>query len=184
MGKRGRPVGATSALKKPANLVADRLNLLIELWLSGVTIQSVTQTGAPITLRAPTERRFTVPRETKRALCRLAIAQLKEFDGQARAIQPQLDEMMQRIHRSVEAELRRRGWSNEQINQHFKMLKERARKRRVTDFKVPSVDEVLAVADRRAPSMTLRRHRRPKDDREKAYEEYCRYLTRGEKAGP
>ena len=51
------------------------------------------------------------------------------------------------------------------------------------DKSSPPSDEgtkrIPSTSSRRAPSITLRRHRRPKDDREKAYEKYCRYNTRG-----
>ena len=64
---------------------------------------------------------------------------------------------MQRAKSAAEAELRSRGKSDAEIASWFKTLAERARKRSSKEFRAPSIAEVLAKVDRRAPSNTLRR---------------------------
>ena len=73
---------------------------------------------------------------------------------------PQIEAILQRIMSQTEAELREKGWTDEEIAAWFKKLSERARKRSKKDFKKPSVDKVFEIVTRRAPTGTLRRKAR------------------------
>jgi hypothetical protein len=72
---------------------------------------------------------------------------------------PQIEAILQRVIKT-EAELRERGWTDEEIAARFKKLSERARKRSKKEFKKPSVDKVFEIVTRRAPTGTLRRKAR------------------------
>jgi hypothetical protein len=103
------------------------------------------------------ERRYTVPKAIKRALCKLAIAYVMELHRQAEDARPEIEASLQRAKSAAQAELRNRGWTDEEIADWFKKLSERSRKRSKKEFKKPSVDKVLEIVTRRAPAVTLRR---------------------------
>src|SRR4029450_6844217 len=115
MAKRGRPIGATSKLKNPVNLVAHYTNHLMELWLCGVPIQI----GPDCWLRQPTRRRYTVPQTIQRTLCKLAIAHVVKLHQQT----PEIQDSLRRGKAHAEAVFRRQGrdglsrqgWAHEQV---------------------------------------------------------------------
>ena len=74
---------------------------------------------------------------------------------------PQIEASLQRSKSAAEAELRIRGWTDEEIVARFKKLSERARKRSKKEFKKPSLDKVFEIVTRQAPAKTLRRKARP-----------------------
>ena len=107
------------------------------------------------------ERRYTVPKAIKLKLCELAIAYVMEQHRQAKDARPEIEACLQRSMFAAQAELRDRGWTDEEIAAWFKKLSERARKRSKKEFKKPSVDQVFKIVTRRAPAATLRRKARP-----------------------
>jgi hypothetical protein len=76
---------------------------------------------------------------------------------QAEHARPQIEASLQRSKSAAEAELRIRGWTDEEIVARFKKLSERARKRSKKEFKKPSLDKVFEIVTRQAPAKTLRR---------------------------
>jgi hypothetical protein len=98
------------------------------------------------------ERRHTVPKAIKLKLCELAIAHVMSLQQQREDARPQIEESLQRSLSSAKAELKDRGWTEEE-----KKLSERARKRANKEFKKPSVNKVFEIVTRRAPANTLRR---------------------------
>jgi hypothetical protein len=106
------------------------------------------------------ERRYTVPKAIKLKLSELAIAHGMSLQQQSEDARPQIEESLQRSLPSAKAELKNRGWTEEEIATWFKKLSERARKRANKEFKKPSVTKVLEIATRRAPANTLRRKAR------------------------
>jgi hypothetical protein len=106
------------------------------------------------------ERRYTVPKAIKLKLCELAIAYVMALQRQTEDARPQIEASLQRSTSAAEAELRSRGWTDEETAVWFKKLSERARKRSKKEFKKPSVERVFEIATRRAPAVTLRRKAR------------------------
>ena len=106
------------------------------------------------------ERRYTVPKAIKLKLCELAIAHVMALHRQAEDARPEIEASLQCSMSAAEAELRDRGWTDEEIAAWFKKLSERARKRSKKEFKKPSVDKVFEIVTRRAPTGTLRRKAR------------------------
>ena len=173
MAKRGRPRGTggpTHWSRNPANVAAHHASLLMELWLADAPITEV----AKLFSWSPehqaiiekcwstrgSERRYTVPKAIKLKLCELAIAHVMELHRQAEDARPEIEASLQRSMSAAEAELRDRGWTDEEIAAWFKKLSERARKRSKKEFKKPSVDKVFEIVTRRAPAVTLRRKAR------------------------
>jgi hypothetical protein len=160
----GRPRGALSWAKNSVNFAADYANALIECWLGGVPIQIGDHQLIPASrfpVQAPRgqprKERRTVPWRIKRVLCRLAIARVRRIYQQIQAAAPEIEASLRRGEAKAEAELRRRGWTDERIAAHFKRLQV-ARKRRVQrGFREPDLGAVLAAVNRRAPDRTLRR---------------------------
>jgi hypothetical protein len=103
------------------------------------------------------ERRYTVPKAIKMKLCELAIAYDMALRRQEEGAKPQIEASLQRSKSAAEAELRIRGWTDEEIVARFKKLSERARKRSKKEFKKPSLDKVFEIVTRQAPAKTLRR---------------------------
>ena len=60
-----------------------------------------------------------------------------ELQRQQEDARPQIEASLQRAKSAAETELRRRGWTDEEIAARFKQLSERARKRSKKDFKKP-----------------------------------------------
>jgi hypothetical protein len=183
----GRPRGASSRSRSPARIAADHLNALIEIWLAGALrprerssdetystldqlVTAVLRARQELGLLKPehqalieecwrergSERRFTVPVKIKRKLCRLAIAYVVEMHQRTQAAAPQIEDSLQRARGAAEQELKRRGWSDAQIAAWFKKTL-RAQRRSAKQFKAPDIDQVVAISDRRAPAVTLRR---------------------------
>jgi len=105
----------------------------------------------------PKERERTVPPRIKRVLCRLAIAHVVELHRQAQAAAPEIERSLRSAKHKAEAELRRRGWTDERIAAHFKRLQIARERRAHREFEVPDLTAVLAAVNRRAPERTLRR---------------------------
>ena len=171
MAKRGRPRGTGGPshwASNPANVAAQHASVLMELWLADAPAIEVAKLLSCPGLLAiidecwcmrGSERRYTVPKAIKLKLCELAIAacDLAEVVGSAR---PEIEASLQRSIYAAEAELRERGWTDEEIAAWFKKLSERARKRSKKEFKKPTVDKVFEIVTRRAPTGTLRRKAR------------------------
>ena len=172
MAKRGRPRGTggpTYWARNPANVAAHHASVLMELWLGDASAIEVIKLLSCPGLHAiidecwskrGSERRYTVPKAIKLKLCELAIAHAMALQRQTEDARPQIEAILQRIMSQTEAELRERGWTDEEIAAWFKKLSERARKRSKKDFKKPSVDKVFEIVTRRAPTGTLRRKAR------------------------
>lgn len=173
MAKRGRPPGATSWTGNPVNVAAHHASILMEYWLVGAPELAVRGLLGLLAWDAEAqlliedcwrntgdERRFTVPKPIKRKICKLAVAHVIELHRQTQDATPQIEASMQRAKSAAEAELRSRGMSDVEIASWFKTLAERARKRSSKEFRAPSIAEVVAKVDRRAPSTTLRRKAR------------------------
>jgi hypothetical protein len=171
MAKRGRPIGATSKLKNPVNLVAHYTSHLMELWLCGVPIQI----GPDCRLRQPTRRRYTVPQTIQRTLCKLAIAHVVKLHQQTPEIQDSLrrgkahaEAVFRRQGRDV---LRRQGWTDEQIAAWYKKFQIASKRRMQREFRMPTVraelvefvDAVLAAVERKTPEYTARRKASERD---------------------
>ena len=174
MAKRGRPRGTggpTHWSRNPANVAAHHASHLMELWLADASMAEVAKLfwwspehQAIIEKCWSTrgcERRHTVPKAIKLKLCELAIAHVMELHRQAEHARPQIEASLQRSKSAAEAELRIRGWTDEEIVARFKKLSERARKRSKKEFKKPSLDKVFEIVTRQAPAKTLRRKARP-----------------------
>jgi hypothetical protein len=106
------------------------------------------------------QRRFTVPKTIKLKLCKLAIAHVTEQQRQMQDEGPKIEASLRRAKSAAEIELKRRGWTDDEIAGWFKKLSERARKRTEKEFKKPRVDQVFESVTRRAPASTLRRKAR------------------------
>ena len=152
MAKRGRPAGSLSSHTNPVNRAANYAATLMELWLAGVSMKD-----APDWLTPPTERRYTVPQRVKRVFCELGIEHVVDLEQQTQADKGYIRAAMRRARAKAEAELRSRGWTDKQIDERFAVLAEGQRKRGVRPFKEPTLKEVLAVVNRRASPITLRR---------------------------
>jgi hypothetical protein len=165
MPRRGRPPGSTSRLRNPVNYAAHHATVLMECWLAGSSIQigpeytdvlpSLLTTGR--WLVQPKKRERTVPPKIKRLLCKLAIAHVVELDEQSRARAPELEDSARRSKAKAKAELKSRGWTDERIAAWFKKLQVASERRVRREFRVPTVNAVLAVVNRKAPESTLRR---------------------------
>lgn len=173
MAKPGRPRGTggpTHWWRNPANVAAHYASFLIELWLADAPMTEVTKLfSGSLEHQAIVEecwgkrgheRRYTVPKAIKLKLCELAVAYVMELQRQQEDARPQIEASLQRAKSAAETELRRRGWTDEEIAARFKQLSERARKRSKKDFKKPVVDQVLKIVTRQAPASTLRRKAR------------------------
>lgn len=159
-----------SRLRNPDNRAANHTLVLIELWLADAPEAEVRALLAPLAGNAEhqlvidecwrergNERRYTVPAKIKRKLCQLAVAYTIILDSQARAARPQVGCILQQARVDAETILRQRGWTDERIVAWFKTLAERQRKRKkAAAFRMPKVDKVLAVVNRRAPAVTLK----------------------------
>ena len=170
MAERGRPAGATSWTGNPVNVAAHHTSILMEYWLAGAPELAVRGLLGLLAWDAEAQlliedcwrntgeqRRFTVPKPIRRKLCRLAIAYVVKLHQRTQDLRPEIEASTQRAKSAAEAELRSRGKSDAEIASWFKTLAERARKRSRKEFRAPSIAEVLAKVDRRAPSTTLRR---------------------------
>jgi hypothetical protein len=161
MAKRGRPIGATSRLKNPENVVAHYTSHLMECWLAGVPIHI----GPDCWLVQPTGRRHTVPQTIQRTLCKLAIAHVVRLHQQSQAAALEIDNSLRRSKAHAEAMLRRQGWTDEQIAAWFKKLQVASGRRVQREFRVPTVKAelvefvkaVLALVERKTPGYTARR---------------------------
>ena len=124
--------------------------------------------------RRPVELRHTVPKRRKRKLCELAVANVVELHRQEQDAALQIEESLRRSRAGAEAELRHRGWTDEQIAAWVEKLRAAAQRRAVKDFKMPGVDKVLEIANRRAPPiMTLRRKAAPEGYAVENHAEKC-----------
>lgn len=161
MAKRGRPIGATSKLKNPENVVAHYTSHLMECWLAGVPIQI----DPDCWLVQPTRRRHTVPQTIQRTLCKLAIAHVMRLHQQTQAAALEIDDSLRRSKAHAGAVLRRQGWTDEQIAAWFKKLQVASGRRVQREFRVPTVKAelvefvkaVLALVERKTPRYTARR---------------------------
>jgi hypothetical protein len=167
--KRGRPQGSKDLRLNQANVAAGHASLLLELWLADAPVIEVRALLWPFSWstehqaliekcwsRRKHERRFTVPPKIKRALCQLAVAYVMELQQQKQDVKLEIEASLRRSKAAAEAELKARGWSDEEIAAHFNKLEAAARKRR-KDFKTPDVKKVLEIVNRRTPRQTLRR---------------------------
>jgi hypothetical protein len=157
-------------MRNPANVAALYTNALIETWLADVLLMALALLH-PLLEREPEhktllvecfrarsdELRHTVPVKIKRKLCRLAIAYMVELHLQQQAAKQQIEDSWRRSGDAGELELRRRGWTDQRIAAWIEKLQAAAQRRSVKDFKVPDVNKVMAVVDRKAPAATLRR---------------------------
>jgi hypothetical protein len=171
--KRGRPRGTggpTHWARNPANFAAQHASVLIELWLAdALAIEVIKLFSCPehraiideCWSKRGSARRYTVPKGIKLKLCELAIAHAMALQRQTEDARPQIEASLQRSKFAAEAELRSRGWTDEEIVARFKKLSERARKRSKKEFKKPSLDKVFEIVTRQAPAKTLRRKARP-----------------------
>jgi hypothetical protein len=164
MARRGRPRGALSWARNPVNFAAHHAKVLLELWLAGVPIQIGPEYNLLPSLMTtdrrlvqPKERERTVPWRIKRVLCRLAIARVVELHRQAQAAAPEIERSLRSAKHKAEAELRRRGWTDERIAAHFKRLQVARKRRAHREFEEPGLTAVLKVVNRKAPDNTLRR---------------------------
>jgi hypothetical protein len=151
----GRPVGATSWWRNPANVAAHHANVLLDVWLAGapalmgVLLRSLADITEHQALAAECwrvsggERRYTVPPAIKRTLCQLAIAHVTEIRRQTL--------LHQRIC-ATERNLQRQGFSDGQI---AGIMSSRIPERPHVD--PPDIEKVLEIVNRRAPAVTLRR---------------------------
>ena len=78
-GRSGRPKGTVSRYDNPVNVAAHHLAVLTEIWLAGVPIPI----GPGLYLRAPAERRFTVPPEIKLVLAKIAVKHVVRLDAES-----------------------------------------------------------------------------------------------------
>jgi hypothetical protein len=156
--RRGRPRGALSWAQNPVNLAAHHATVLMELWLAGASV-----IGARIMLSSlagypkyqvlieecwrgrGNERLFTVPVKIKKKLCRLAIAHVMELRRAAALLQREQTEA---------ARLRMQGYSDAQIAE---ILSRARREAAPPQVETSEVDRAVAVVNRRAPGLTLRR---------------------------
>ena len=90
----------------------------------------------------------------------IAFEHVMALQRQTEDARPQIEAILQRVMSKTEAELRERGWTDEEIAARFKKLSERAKKRSKKEFKKPSVEKVFEIVTRRAPTGTLRRKAR------------------------
>jgi hypothetical protein len=152
----GRPLGATSWWRKLANVAAHHANVLLELWLAGAPVLAIRVLLLSLAdnrehqalieecwrVRGG-ERRFTMPRKTKRNLCRLAVAHVTEMRRQA---------ILHQCIQATERDLRRQGYSDGQIAE---IMSRRVLER--PHVEPPKIGKVLEIVNRRAPRVTLRR---------------------------
>lgn len=173
MAKPGRPRGTggpTHWSRNPANVAAHHASVLMELWLADVPATEVIKLLSLIPghhaivdeswNKRGSERRYTVPKAVKLRLCELAVAHVMALQRGMEDARPQMEASVQRSMSKAEAGLAARGWTDAEIAASFKKLSERARKRSKKTFKKPSVDKVLEIVTRRAPTGTLRRKAR------------------------
>jgi hypothetical protein len=127
----------------------------LESWLAGVPIKFGDKQMLPPTKVA----QRTVPPKVKRLLATFAIESEKELDQQRKEAAPQIEEAWQKAFASATAGMKQRGWSDAEIEAHFKRLERRARQRQPKDFKKPTVEQVITWSRRRAPTGSPRRRR-------------------------
>jgi hypothetical protein len=152
----GRPLGATSWWRNPANVAAHHANVLLELWLAGAPVLEVRLLLLSL-VASPEhqalieecwcardgERRHTVPPRIKRQLCRLAVAHVVELRRQT---------ILHQCIPATERDLRRQGYNDGQIAEIMS--------RRVPEapqVEPPDIEKVLKIVNRRTPPGTLRR---------------------------
>ena len=156
MAKRGRPTGATSWQRNPNHIAAHHAKVLMEVWLAGAPVLEIrgmlsSLAGNPEAQalieecwsKLGNDRRYTVPPQIKRKLCRLAVAHVVEL---------RRDAIQRRRARAAETALRTQGWTETQIAE---ILNRRAPER--IDFEAPDLEKVLEMVNWRAPAITLRR---------------------------
>jgi hypothetical protein len=153
----GRPFGATSWARNPANVAAGHTNLLLELWLAELPVREFqvlfrwsAQTPEQQAIieecwraRDRGRRRHTVPPKIKRKLCQIAVAHVTELRRQT---------ILHHRNQAIESDLRRQGYSDGQIAEIMS--------RRVPEsphVAPPDIEKVLEIVNRRAPPGTLRR---------------------------
>jgi len=167
--RRGRPIGATSWWRNPANIAAHHAKNLLELWLAVAPILEI-RLMLPSLVGSPehqalieecwrnrgNEQRFTIPKPITRKLCKLAIAHVMELHQAYQAAEPQVKDILRRSRAAAEAKLRDSGWTEDQIAAWFNKLQP-AQGRGPKNFKVPDIRKVLEIVSRSAPAQTLRR---------------------------
>jgi len=155
----GRPLGATSWWRNPANVATHHANVLLDLWLAGAPLLEVRvllfslvgnpeyQTLIEDCWRAPpSERRYTVPPKITRKLCTLANAHVTEMRCQT---------IMHRCVRAKKRDLRRQGYSDVQIAEIIsRHVPERPH------VEPADIEKILELVKRHAPPVTLRRKAR------------------------
>jgi hypothetical protein len=177
--RRGRPIGATSWWRNPANIAAHHANVLLELWLAGIPAPEIRVlllwlAGSPEHQALIEEcwrgrgnqQRSTVPKPIKRKLCELAVAHVVQVHEDSLAATPQIKELLKRSKAAAAAKLRDRGWTDGEIAVWFNKL-EISLRRGGKDFKTPDLTTVLGIVNRRAPATTLRRKARSRKLRRK-----------------
>ena len=133
-----------------------RYQTLLESWLAGVPIKI----GSDKQIAPPTkEAQRTVPPEVQRMLATFAIASEEELNRQRKEAAPQIEEAWQKAFVCATAEMKQRGWSDAEIEAHFKRLECSASRRQPKDFKKPTVEQVITWSRRRAPTGSPRRRR-------------------------
>ena len=156
MAKRGRPTGATSWQRNPNRRAAHHAQVLMEAWLADAPVLEIrvmlsSLAGNPEAQalieecwsKRGNDRRYTVPPQIKRKLCRLAVAHVVEL---------RRDAIQRRRAGAAETALRTQGWTETQIAE---ILNRRAPER--IDFEAPDLEKVLEIVNWRAPATTLRR---------------------------
>ena len=144
MAKRGRPTGATSWQRNPNPVAAHHAKVLMEVWLAGAPVLEIramlsSLAGNPEAQalieecwsKRGNDRRYTVPPQIKRKLCRLAVAHVVEL---------RRDAIQRRRARAAETALRTQGWTEIQIAE---ILNRRAAER--IDLEAPDLEKVLAA---------------------------------------
>jgi hypothetical protein len=139
-----------------ANVAAHHASLLMELWLADVPVLEIRYTL--LSLAGSSEyqalieecwrargnkRRFTVPQEITRKLCRLAIAHVMNINRY---------NLLRRRLATEKKKLRTEGWADSQI---ANILSRRGPER--IDLELPDLNKVVRRVNRRAPANTLRR---------------------------
>ncbi len=155
MAKRGRPTGATSWQRNPNRRAAHHAQVLMEAWLADAPVLEIqvmlsSLAGNPEAQalieecwsKRGNDRRYTVPPQIKRKLCRLAVAHVVEL---------RRDAIQRRRAGAAETALRTQGWTRPRSPKSSTRAPERI------DFEAPDLEKVLEIVNRRAPATTLRR---------------------------
>jgi hypothetical protein len=142
--KRGRPQGSKGLRLNPTQVLANRVELLRDLWFA---------------LRP---RKF-MPRPIKLKLYHLAIEQEAQLQQQRRDAELEIVASLLHSKRAAEAELRARGWSQKEISARFIKLKAAANKRRkrmtskMPNAEIPNADTIWKIVNRHKPRTTSRK---------------------------